>query len=205
MARVPRLCPPEPGAGAGAAAAAPSAVSGRAVRPRRRVRAHDPLCQHHPRGTPGGLPRQPRDRAPHQEHHPLERHGDGGAGQPPRERHRRPHFHLRLLRHPLRGGVQPFFPGRHRRASGRHRLLPGARLPGGLRARVSGGAHQRKAAREFPPRARTRRRAAVLSAPVPHARLLAVPDRLDGAGADHVDLPGPFQPLHGGPRPQAAR
>ena len=47
-------------------------------------------------------PGQPRDRAAHQEHHPLERDGDGRRGPTRPRRHRRPHLDLRLGRHAVR-------------------------------------------------------------------------------------------------------
>ena len=52
----------------------------------------------------------------------------------------------------------------------------------------------------FPPGTGRRRRAFVVSASVPDAGFLAVPDRVDGAGADHVDLSGAVQPLSAGAR-----
>jgi pyruvate dehydrogenase E1 component len=45
-----------------------------------------------------------------------------------------------------------------------------------------------------------RRRAVVLPAPAAHARVLGVPDRVDGARPDQRDLPGPVQPLPAQPR-----
>ena len=48
------------------------------------------------------------------------------------------------------------------------------------------------------------RRPVLVSASVADARLLAVPHRLDGARADHVDLPGALQSLPGGSRAEAA-
>ncbi len=84
-------------------------------------------------------------------------------------------------------------------------LLPGPRRAGDLRPGVSAGPAQRAAVDQFPPRAAARRRAVVLSAPLADARLLGVPHGLDGPGADHGHLPGPLQPLPGGPRHQARR
>ena len=72
--------------------------------------ANTPYMNTIPREPGAPLPRQPRDRAAHQEHHPLERHGDGGPRQPGGARHRRPHLHLCLGRHPLRGRLQPLLP-----------------------------------------------------------------------------------------------
>ena len=66
------------------------------------VHGHHAVYQHHPRGQAAAVPRQPRDRAPHQEHHPLERHGHGRPGQPRPRRHRRAHLHVRLGGHAVR-------------------------------------------------------------------------------------------------------
>jgi hypothetical protein len=45
-------------------------------------------------------------------------------------RHRRPHLHLRLSRHALRGGLQPLLPRPARTTGGRPGLLPGPCSPG---------------------------------------------------------------------------
>ena len=51
--------------------------------------------------------------------------------------------------------------------------------------------------------ARDRRQGPVLVLPsLPHALVLAVPDRLDGPGADHRDLPGALHALPRRPRPE---
>ncbi len=49
---------------------------------------------------------------------------------------RRPHLHLRLVGHPLRGRLQPLLPRPRRRTARRHGLLPGPRLAGHLRPRL---------------------------------------------------------------------
>ena len=48
-------------------------------------------------------------------HHPLERGGDGPAGEQPVRRDRRPPRDLRLRGEPLRGRLQPLLPGQGRR------------------------------------------------------------------------------------------
>ena len=48
---------------------------------------------------------------------------------------------------------------------------------------------------QLPPRAATRRRLVVVSASLADARVLGVPDGLDGPRPDHGDLPGPIQSL----------
>ena len=82
------------------------------------------------------------------------------AGTPPswspgptaRHRRRRPHRHLRLLRVPLRGGLQPLLPGQGRTASRRRPgLLPGPRLARHVLPRLPRGPAQRGAARRLPP------------------------------------------------------
>ena len=55
-------------------------------------------------------------------------------------RHRRPHLHLRLGRHPLGGRLQPLLARPHRRLPRRHGLLPGPRLARHLRPRLPRGA-----------------------------------------------------------------
>jgi hypothetical protein len=59
--------------------------------------------------------------------------------QRPGDRRRRPHLHLRLRRHPLRGRFQPLLP--RQGPSGRRRpgLLPGPRLTGHVRPRLPRG------------------------------------------------------------------
>ena len=90
-----------------------------------------------------------------------------------------------------------FLHGKQGAARARPGLLSGPRLAGHLCAGVPAGPDQRAATEEFPPRAGPRRRAVVVSAPLAHARLLGIPHRLDGPGADHGHLPGAVQPLPG--------
>ena len=165
--------------------------------------ANTPYANTIPVGAAAGVPRKPADRAAHQEPRPLERALDGGPRQQAERRHRRPHLDLRLGRDALRGRLQPLLPRPHRHAGGRHRLLPGPRRAGHLRARVPRRPPQPAAARELPARARGGRRPVLVPAPVADAEVLAVPDRVDGPRADHGDLPGPLQPLPRGPRPEA--
>ena len=101
-------------------------------------------------------------------------------------------------------GLQPLLPRQGPRAGRRLRLLPGPRLARHVRARVPRRPADAAAARELPPRAEARRRPVVVPAPVADARLLGIPDGVDGPRPDHVDLPGALHPLPGGPRPQAA-
>ena len=100
-------------------------------------------------------------------------------------------------------GFNHFFRGRDNGNDGRHRLLPGPRIARRLRPRVPRRpAHREQLEnfrREFEPGGGT----VVLSASVADARLLGVPDRVDGPGADHGHLPGALQSLPRRPRPQA--
>ena len=166
------------------------------------VLRHHALHQHDSRRRAAALPRQPRDRTAHQEHHPLERHGDGRPRQPRRQEHRRPHLDLRLVGDARRGGDQPLLPRPRRRLRRRPGLLPGPRLAGHLRPGLPRGPAHREAAGELPPRAGRRRRAVELSASVADAGLLGVPHGVDGPRADHGHLPGALQPLPAGPRHQ---
>ena len=91
-------------------------------------------------------------------------------------------------------GFNHFFRAPVRQPRRRPHLLPGPRLAGHLRARVPRRPADRGAARNFRHEV-SRRRAVVVSASVADARLLGVPDRLDGPRADHGDLPGALHAL----------
>ncbi len=115
------------------------------------------------------------------------------------------HLHVRVQCHAVRGRLQPLLPRQGPPGRRRPDLLPGARLAGHVRAGLPRGATRRAAARRVPPGAlarRLRRRAAVLPAPPVDARLLGVPDRLDGPRPAQRDLPGSVQPLPARPWPQ---
>ena len=102
-------------------------------------------------------------------------------------------------------GFNHFFRGRTKASRPRRRrhLLPGPRRARHLRARLPRRAHRRVAPRELPPRDEGRRRPVVVSASVADARLLGIPDRVDGPRADHGDLPGALHALPRGSRPEA--
>jgi pyruvate dehydrogenase E1 component len=70
-------------------------------------------------------------------------------------------------------------------------LLPGPRLARHLRPGLPGGPAHRRATDQLPPRAARRRRPVSLPPPLADARLLAVPDRVDGPRPDHGHLPRP--------------
>ena len=96
----------------------------------------------------------------------------------------------------VRDRLQPLLPRQGRRQRRRPRLLPGPRRARRLRPRVHRGPSHRRRPRPLPPRDRPGRpRPVVVPAPAPDARLLGVPDGVDGARSDHVALPRPLQPL----------
>ena len=94
-----------------------------------------------------------------------------------------------------------FFRGGDEAGPGRPGLFPGPHHAGQLRARLFGIPPGRTPSAQFPPRTGRGRRPFLLPASLFDARFLAVPDRLDGAGADHVHLSGPLRPLPQGARP----
>ena len=160
------------------------------------------LRQHHRRRRPARLPGRRRGRGPHRGPRAVERGGHGHPGQRPLRGHRRPPLDPGLGHRPLRDGLQPLLPGPGRRADGgepgdqvffQGHATPGiyarAFLEGRLgedRSTASGGRSAAAGPVELPP-------------PPAHARVLGVPDRLHGAGADQRHLPGPLQPLPGPP------
>ena len=179
--------------------------------PKRRVsslfRQHR-LHQHHPPLAANPLARRPRIRGQNPLLHSLERPRNGGARQPQARRPRRTHCQFRLLGRSLRCRLQSFFSRTHARCARRRRRLRRPDLfsrpfrPRHLRPRLFGGAHQRKAVGKLSLRNR-RRRPVVLSPSVADARLLAIPHRFHGAGADSIHLSGAIHALFGKPRPDS--
>src|ERR1022692_2469916 len=159
------------------------------------------IREHHPARGGSSVSRRPRHGAPHQERHPLERHGHGRAPEQIRPRHRRTHFHLRISRHAARSGLQSFLSRAIWRPARRPNLLPGPRLARHLRARVPGRPPHRGAPAQLPPRAARHPGAVLLSAPLADARFLAFPHRLHGLGPHQFHLPGALHALYGKPRP----
>ncbi len=84
-------------------------------------------------------------------------------------------------------------------ASATRSSIQGHAAPGIYARRVPRGSAHRGAPRPVPARGR-RRRAPELPAPAPHARLLGVPDRVDGPRPAERGLPGTLQPLPAPPR-----
>ncbi len=163
------------------------------------VQRDDRVPQHDTRLAAAELSGRSRDRAAHRGVYPLERDGDGRAGEPPQFGIRRPHRVLRFGGHAIRGGLQSFLARQRRRPARRSRLHAGSCVARHLCARVPRGPPDRGAAQSLPPGSR-RRRPVVVSASVADAGLLAVPDRLDGARPDAGDLPGALSAL-----PRASR
>ena len=208
MAGRPRGRPRARGAGAGPLAHRAAHRPGPPLRRLPPLLGQHRLRQHHPGRAAAPLPGRLRARADHPPLRPLERHGHGGPRQQAHQRGR-PHRQLRLRGHALRRRLQPLL----------------ARLDGGqaaatwsssraTRRRAStpapscSGCSQRGAARQLPPGGR-RQGALLLPAPLAHARLLAVPHRVDGARAAHGHLPGPLHEVPGttaaSPTPRGAR
>src|SRR6266508_3883327 len=180
------------GAGARRLPAAPRAAARRRAAPRPARRALDRLRQHDPGRRRARLPRRRGAGAAPGQHRALERRGDRVAGQPPGAGAGRAHGLLRLRRRAVRGRLQPLLPRQGRRGARRPGVLPGSLVAGDLRPRLPRGPPVRGAARPVPP-GRPRGRAPLLPAPPAAARLLGVPDGIDGPGRDQRDLPGPVR------------
>ena len=173
-----------------------------AARPRQRQPGQLPghgqhaVRQHDPARVRAVVPRRRAHRAPHPGLHPLERGDDGGQGQQARRGHRRPPVDVRQLGVAVRDRLQPLLPRQGRAGRRRPRLLPGPRRARHLRPGLSRGPPHRGRPRPLPPGDRARRaRPVELPAPAADARLLGVPDGVDGARPDHRALPRPLQPL----------
>ena len=178
-------------------AAAASGTAHRAIRLSPSVFRHHSLPEYDSGREAASVSRQPGAGAPHQEPGPLERAGDGDAGQQAAGGHRRAYLDLCFGGDAVRGCLQPFLPGADAGRRPRPGVLPGTRVAGNLFARISGRANLGEAAGEFPPRTGRGRRAELLSASLADARFLGVSHGLDGTGADPGDLPGALQPLSG--------
>ena len=132
---------------------------------------------------------------------PLERGGDGPPVEQPLLGHRRTPRDVRLRGEPVRGRLQPLLQGQGPPGRRRPGLLPGPRGAGHLRPRVPRGPADRGAPGPLPARDE-RQGTELLPAPAPDARLLGVPDGLDGPRPAGRRLPGPVQPLPPEPRHQ---
>ena len=182
------------------------AAQARPAAPRRPAAAHpDPLHQHDQPRAGAVLPGRRGPRAPDPAAHPLERGRDGAPGEQPVHGHRRPPLDLRELGHALRGRLQPLLPGQGRRRRRGPDLLPGPRGAGHVRADVPRRPADRGGSRPLPARGAARARTELVSARAADARVLGVPDGLDGPRADQRGLPGALQPLPREPRAQGHR
>ena len=130
------------------------------------------------------VPRRRAHRAPHPRLHPLERGGDGHQGQQARRRHRRPPVHVRLVGQPLRGRLQPLLPGQGRRPARRPRLLPGPRRARHLRPRLPRGPARPRTTSTTSAARSAGAGSRQLPPPAADARLLGVPDGVDGPRPD---------------------
>ena len=159
------------------------------------------LPQHDPARPRGAAPRRPGDRAQDPQLHPLERAGDRPAREQGKLRAGRPHRELPVLGTALRHRLHAFLARAQRRPRRRPDLHPGPRLARDLRPQLHRGTAVGRAAAQVPPGGR-RRRPEFLPASLADARLLAVPDGVDGPGAADGDLPGaiPEVPAWPGPR-----
>ena len=187
----------------GALPAGATARAGAPEQHRHAVLGQHRLRQHHRARRGRALPRQPRDRGAPARLHALERDGDGGQGQPPasgrRRRPRRPHRLVRLAGQHVRRRLQPLLARREREPRRRLPLHPGPRVARHLCARLPRRPPDRRAAAQLPPGSR-RQGPLELSAPQADARVLAVPDRLDGPGPADGDLPGALPEVPARPR-----
>ena len=177
-------------------ALSPGTADGTRPRKGRRRTAHgaDRLHQHDPAGAGAVVPRRRVHRAPDPRVHPLERRDDGRPREPPLRRSGRPPVDVRVGRRALRGRLQPLLPRQGRRRLRRPGVLPGTRRARHLHACVPRRSHHRRPARPLPSRGE-RAGPAVVSAPAPAARVLGVPDGVDGPRPDRGRVPGPAQPL----------
>ncbi len=144
--------------------------------------------------------RQRRTRDPHTPLRSLERDGDGRASEQRIVGTGRPRRELRVGCNALRRRLQSLLP----RADGLRSAATSCSCkaiprPVFTRARSSKGALPKTQLEKFR-REVDGRRHLVVSASVADAGLLAIPDRLDGPGPDHVDLSRALHALHARPR-----
>ena len=152
MARFARRGDRRPGQAACPVPARPADGAGQRARRRRAVDDLDAVHQHDPARAGAVVPRRRAHRAPDPRVRALERGGDGGPGEPPLRRARRPPLDLRVRRRALRGRVQPLLPRQGQRRLRRPGVLPGPRRAGHLRPRVPRGPADRGAPRRVPAR-----------------------------------------------------
>ena len=159
--------------------------------------------QHDSGGEAGQAARRLQHRAEDPPLRALERDGDGAPREQGHQR-RRPHRELRVGGDALRHRLQPLLARAVGGSRRRPRLRPGPLGARRLRARVHARPLHRRADGQLPAGGR-RQGHLVVSAPVADARLLAVPDRVDGSRAADGDLPGAVHEVPAGPRPREDR
>ena len=103
------------------------------------VAAQHRLHQHHPAAAGAVVPRRRARRAPDPRLHPLERRDHGAPRAAARDRRRRAHLLLRVVRVAVRGRLQPLLPRQGPPRRRRPDLVPGPRLPRHLRPRLPRG------------------------------------------------------------------
>ena len=99
-------------------------------------------------------------------------------------------------------GFNHFFQGKDGDRTGDQIFYQGHAAPGIYARAFLEGPAERRAARQLPARDGTGRRPLLVPPPTAHARLLGVPDGLDGPRADQRGLPGALQPVPPEPRPR---
>ena len=129
--------------------------------------------------------------------------GDGGAREQGGRRHRRPHLDLRLGGDAVRSRLQSLLPRPRRAATATSSTSRATPRPASTRAPSSKAGFDETQLENFRRELKRRRRAVVVSASVADARLLGVPDGVDGPRPDHGDLPGALQALPRRSRPEA--
>ena len=109
------------------------------------------LREHDPDRTGAVVPRRRGRRTPLPRLDPLECRDHGAPRAAAGSRCRGPHFDVRVLGRPVRGGVQPLLPRQVPPRRRRPDLHPGPRLPRHLRPRIPGGPADRRPTRRLPP------------------------------------------------------
>ena len=159
--------------------------------PRRADGSDDRLHQHDRARERARVPRRRRARAPLPRVDPLERRGHRAPGAAPRIAvggHISTYASSAAL---YEVGLNRFFRGQDHPGGGDQIFYQGHASPGMYaRAFLEGRLSDRPARRVPPGEVARAERPVVVPAPAAHARVLAVPDGLDGPRPDQRDLPG---------------
>ena len=149
------------------------------------------------------LPRRRGDGAAHPPHRPLERGGDGPAGEQPQPGHRRPPRRRTPPPPPCtRSASTTSSAARTTSGTGDQIFYQGHAAPGMYARAFLEGRLTEDQLDHFRREVGARRGPLLVSAPAADARLLGVPDGLDGPRPAQRDLPGALQPLPRQPRPR---